>query len=417
MVFSMKICMLAPEFLPVWGGVGTYIVELVRHLPENVEVHVVTPVREGFGKEKISTSDYDFSKYFGNNVHIHFVCKASDTFFYNAKFQYACLRYVPKLVKEERIDLIHSHTAHMPDLLLQFRRLNIPTITTIHTTIRGQRHGTKSSGMSFWDLEFSEKLTYLTYPFLCLAEIIYFSKERYYITVSKWMKEQIVRQYPKIDPSLISVIYNSVDVENFSPSKGKNFPERDIVLFVGRLIAAKGVRYLVEAIPKVLREYPNTLFIFTGSGNSLPYQRRLKELRVPEKNFMFLGYLKESSDLVEYYRASSVFVAPTLYENLPIRVLEAMACGVPVVASNVCAIPEVIDNGVNGILIQPGSVGELAEAICRLLGDPSLRRKMGDNARKTVLEKFNWKVNAIKTVEVYQQILDSLSCKNRKGTS
>jgi glycosyltransferase involved in cell wall biosynthesis len=231
------------------------------------------------------------------------------------------------------------------------------------------------------------------------------------------MKEQIVRQYPKIDPSLISVIYNSVDVENFSPGTGKNFPERDIVLFTGRLIAAKGVRYLVEAIPKVLREYPNTLFIFIGSGNSLPYRRRLKELRVPEKNFMFLGYLKESSDLVEYYRASSVFAAPTLYENLPIRVLEAMACGVPVVASNVCAIPEVIDNGVNGILIQPGSVGELAEAICRLLGDPSLRRKMGDNARKTVLEKFNWKVNAIKTVEVYQQILDSLSCKNRKGTS
>jgi glycosyltransferase involved in cell wall biosynthesis len=390
---------------------------LVRHLPKNIDVHVVTLNREGFGKEKVSTSDYDFSKYFGNNVHVHFVCKANDTFFYNAKFQYACLRYVPKLVKEERIDLIHSHTAHMPDLLLQFRRLNIPTITTIHTTIRGQRRGTKSSGMRFWDLEFSEKLTYLTYLFLCLAEIIYFSKERYYITVSKWMKEQIVRQYPKIDPSLISVIYNSVDVENFSPGTGKNLPERDIVLFTGRLIAAKGVRYLVEAIPKVLREYPNTLFIFIGSGNSLPYRRRLKELRVPEKNFMFLGYLKESSDLVEYYRASSVFVAPTLYENLPIRVLEAMACGVPVVASNVCAIPEVIDNGVNGILIQPGSVGELAEAICRLLGDPSLRRKMGDNARKTVLEKFNWKVNAIKTVEVYQQILDSLSCKNRKGTS
>ena len=411
----MKICMLAPDFLPVWGGVGTYIVELVRHLPKDIEVHVVTPFRIGFGKEKISTSDCDFSRYFGSNVHVHFVCKADDTFFYNAKFQYACLRYVPKLVKEERIDLIHSHTAHMPDLLLQFKRLNIPTVTTIHTTIQGQRHGTKSSGMRFWDLEFSEKLTYLTYPFLRLTEIIYFSKERYYITVSKWMKEQIMKQYPKIDPSSISVIYNSVDAEKFSPSRSKSFLDKDIVLFTGRLIAAKGIKYLVEAIPKVLRENPNTLFVFIGPGNSLPYRRRLKELGVPEKNLMFVGYLKESSDLVEYYRASSVFVAPTLYENLPIRVLEAMACGVPVIASNVCAIPEVIDNGVNGILIQPGSIDELADAICCLLEDPSLRWKMGNNARKAVLEKFNWKVNAIKTVKVYQQILDSFYCRNRRG--
>jgi glycosyltransferase involved in cell wall biosynthesis len=404
--------MLAPEFLPVWGGVGTYIVELVRHLPKDIEVHVVTPMRESLGKEKISTSDYNSSKYFGSNVHVHFVCKANDTFFYNAKFQYACLKYVPKLVKEERIDLIHSHTAHMPDLLLQFKRLNVPTVTTIHTTIRGQRHGTKSSGISFWNLEFSEKLTYLTVPFLGLAETVYFSKERYYITVSRWMKEQIIKQYPKIDPSSISVIHNSVDTELFSRSNVADPTRKDIVLFTGRLIAAKGIGYLVEAMPKVLREYPDALFIFIGAGNSLPYRRRLKEMGIPKMNFAFLGYLKEASDLVEYYRASSVYVAPTLYENLPIRVLEAMACGVPVVASNVCAVPEVIDNGVNGILIQPGHVDELADAICCLLDDPGLRRKMGDNARKTVLEKFDWNVNAVRTVEVYQQILERY---NRKS--
>ena len=399
--------MLAPEFLPVWGGVGTYIVELVRHLPKDVEVHVVTPMREGFGGEKISTSDYDFSKYFGGNVHIHFVSKARDTFIYNASFQYACLKHVPKLLKEENIDLLHSHTAHMPDILLQFKRLRVPIVTTIHTTIQGQRRGTKNSGMEFWSLEFSEKLTYLTYPFLYLAETVYFSKERFYITVSRWMKEQIVEQYPKIDSSLISVIHNSVDTERFSPRKGRGPPQRDVILFTGRLIAAKGINYLVEAIPKVLREYPDAFFVFIGAGNSLPYRRRLSEMRISEKNFTFLGYLKESSDLVDYYKASSVYVAPTLYENLPIRVLEAMACGAPVVVSNVCAIPEAVDNGVNGILIQPGSVDELADAISCLLGDPNLRTKMGDNARKTVLEKFDWNVNVNGTVEVYQRILDS----------
>ena len=92
--------MLAPEFLPIWGGVGTYIVELVRHLPRTVEIHVVTPYRERFGMSQVKTSDYDFDEYFGDNVHVHFISSASDTFFYNAAFQYACFKRVPRVVKE-----------------------------------------------------------------------------------------------------------------------------------------------------------------------------------------------------------------------------------------------------------------------------------------------------------------------------
>jgi glycosyltransferase involved in cell wall biosynthesis len=395
--------MLAPEFLPVWGGVGTYTVELIQHLPKKIEVHVVTPKRVSIGRSKISTHDYDFSEYFGDNVKIHFASKATDTFLYNGAFQFFCLRHVPKLVKKEGIELVHSHTAHMPDLLLQFRRLNIPTVTTIHTTIRGQRMGTIKSGAGFGDLESSEKLTYLMYPFLRLAETLYFLRGRYYLTVSNWMKEQMVMQHPRMG-NLIKVVHNSVDAKRFCPSKES--PQRDMVLFTGRLVAAKGIRFLIEAIPAVLREHPECLFLFIGAGNSLPYERRLKELKVPEQNFAFLGYLKDASKLIEYYRAECVYVAPTLYENLPIRVLEAMACGVPVVASNVCAVPELIRDGLNGFLINPGSVSELAERISALLADPRMRRRMGLDARKTVLEKFDWNVNALKISDFYHQILN-----------
>ncbi|NLB77188.1 MAG: glycosyltransferase family 4 protein, partial [Crenarchaeota archaeon] len=319
----MKICMLAPEFLPVWGGVGTYIVELVRHLPKDVEIHVVTPIRNSLGKEKVSSYDYDFSSIFGRNVQIHFISHANDTFFYNAKFQYNCLRQVPKLVKEHNIDIVHSHTAHMPDLLLNFRGLSVPIVTTIHTTIRGQRQGTKNSGMGFSGLEFSEKLTYLTYPVLRCAETVYFLSKRHYITVSDWMKNKIKCEFPDLDSNSISVIHNSVDTDWFSP-----YPKsvkRDIVLFTGRLIAAKGICYLVEAIPRILQKYPDALFVFIGAGNCIPYQNRLRQLGVPARNFLFLGYLKDSKELVNYYRAASVYVAPTNYENLPIRILEAMA--------------------------------------------------------------------------------------------
>src|SRR5208337_2968296 len=106
----MKICVLAPEFIPVWGGTGTYTQELVTHLPDTYEIHLVTPRRESFGAQEAPT-DYAHET-LGSNIHIHYVSKANDTFLYNAKFQYACLRYVPKLLKKEKIDIIQSHMSH-----------------------------------------------------------------------------------------------------------------------------------------------------------------------------------------------------------------------------------------------------------------------------------------------------------------
>jgi glycosyltransferase involved in cell wall biosynthesis len=221
------------------------------------------------------------------------------------------------------------------------------------------------------------------------------------------MTKQLWKGYPGISHSPISIIHNSVDTELFSPSSKRKNGERDIVLFTGRIIAAKGINYLVEAIPEVLKEYPDTLFTFIGAGDTLPYKRRLKHMGISENNFEFLGYLKERKQLIDYYRDCSVYVAPTtLWENLPIRVLEAMACGAPVVASNVCAIPEAIDNSNNGILISQGSIDELASSICRLLGEPNLRQRIGANARKTALEKFDYDINAMRTAKFYNEILN-----------
>jgi glycosyltransferase involved in cell wall biosynthesis len=406
---SMKLCVIAPDFLPVWGGVGTYLVELVRHLPKDIEVHVVTPMREGIGQSKVCTTDYDFSEHFGVNVHPHFVCKATDTFMFNGNFQFACLKYVPKLIKEENIDIVHfGH--HMSGLLLELRGLNVPSITTVHTTIQGQLDGTRTSGMRVSELEFSEKAVYLAYPFLRLAEVMYFSKARYYITVSEWMKRELLRRHLKMKNPHVSVIHNSVDTRKFSPRLEGESVEDNLVLFTGRIIAGKGVRYLVEAMPYVLKEYPDAFFAFIGAGDFAPYRKRLKNLGVTEENFQFLGYLKRSSDLIKYYRACSVYAAPTTFsENLPIRVLEAMACGAPSVASNVCAIPEAINDGVNGILVSPGSVKELTDAICSLLGDSNLRKRIGERARETILRKFDCTANTLRTVEVYRRIVETSS--------
>jgi len=258
--------------------------------------------------------------------------------------------------------------------------------------------------MSFRDLEFSEKATYLGYPILRLAEELYFSAKRRYITVSNWMKTQLLDHFPKLRDSNVRVIHNSVDANDFTPGKEA---DREVVLFSGRLIAAKGVIHLVDAIPRVLRNHPDTVFAFAGPGNIAPYENRLRRLDVPRQNLLFLGYLKNRRDLLNAYRGCAVFVAPTLYENLPIRILEAMACAKPVVATNVCAIPEAIPSPQEGVLVPPKSSEALAEAISDLLSNPERRTQIGRRARQRVVERFDWAVNANRTANFYEEIAAS----------
>lgn len=414
----MKICMLAPEFLPVWGGVGTYIVELVRHLPKNIEIHVVAPRREGFGKEKSSFSDHDFSEYFGSNVRVHFVCEASDTFFYNARFQYACLRQVPKLVKEENIDLIHTHTAHMPDLLLMLRGLAKPVITTIHTTIEFQRNSTKISRKNVGDFERSEKATYLLYPVLRLAEKAYLRRRGLCITPSNWMKRWL-ESGARVNAT-IRVIPNSVDMNDYGPRKcypaleyllPEGLRNRKIVLYAGRLLAMKGVDTLIEAIPAIIEgvKKHHPVFVFAGPGDRTRYIRRLRELKI-EPSCLFVGALPREVT-IQLMKDAELLVVPSFHENCPYSILESMACGTPVLASNVGGIPEIIQDKFNGFLVKPGSPQMLANSVVDLLEDNSLRNSLGQHAKETIRDNFSWSVNLTKYVESYHEASASADAK------
>jgi len=408
---DLKICMLAPEFYPVWGGVGTYIVGLVRHLPNDVEVHVVTLRRKNFGKEEASTSDYNCLEYFGTNVHVHFVCKASDTFFYNGLFQYSCLRNVPKIMKRNKIDILHSHTAQMPDLLLAFRKLGKPIVTTVHTVIKSQRLGTKASNQGFLSLERSEKATLVLYPILRLAEEMYFRKKRFCVTPSNWMKRFLEDNY-HVEGN-IRVIPNSVDVSYFDESKkcskiieniiSKELRNRRIVLYSGRLLAMKGVDTLIRSIPEVRKEFgkDELLFVFAGPGDYTRYINELKNMKI-EHSCIFTGSLDKTS-IIQLLMSAELAVVPSFHENSPFAVLESMACGTPVIASDVGGISEIIKNGYNGILVQAGSVKALAKAIINLLEDKSLQSSIRLRAKETISKEFSWSVNIKKYLEVYTE--------------
>ncbi len=409
----MKICMLAPEFPPVWGGVGTYIFELVRHLPKNVEMHVVTPQREGFSKSQQTRSSSNVLHYLGSNIHLHYISTAKDSFFYNAQFQYACLREVPKIIKDQKIEVIHSHAAHMSDLLLMFRKLKAASITTIHTTIKSQRIGTKASKGNISDFESSEKATQLLYPVLRLSEELYFRQKRFYTTPSNWMKTWFnenfkiktnIRVVPNcIDVADYTIKENDFAVENIIP---QHLKEKQIVLFAGRLLSLKGVDVLVRAIPKISKALTNddVLFVFAGPGDSSRFQNRLINPHTDSK-CLFTGPLPKET-VVKLMSKSALVILPTYNDNSPYTILEAMACGIPVVASNVGGIPEIITNGYDGILVNPGSPEALADAIIDLLQDKTLYNQISKREKETITKKFSWETNMPKYLKAYSDAIN-----------
>lgn len=404
----MKVAMLAPEFLNVWGGVGSYITELVMNLPRSIEVHVLAPYRVSFGKEVENVASY---VKFSNNIRVHYVTLAKDTFFYNARFQYAVYNRIPSLIKREKIDILHSHTAHMPDVLLRlFNRVKVPVVTTIHTTIKSQYKATRSSGAGFSKMSQSERMTLLLYPMLRVTEELYLRKGEIYVTPSNYMKKWLEHEYPYLHGK-IKVIYNAVDTEFWKKNeRGCDLKSKigfeNIVLYVGRLLALKGVYDLVKVIPRILRDNKETIFVFCGTGERRQIELMLRKLGVPEKNYMFVGYLPRH-ELIKLYSASTVLTLPSYGENLPMTLLEAMSCSLPVIASNVGGIPEVIQHMVNGILIDPGDLNALSNSIITLLQDKNFREKLAHSARKTIEERFSWNMVIPQIVQTYQEALEN----------
>jgi len=396
----VRVCLLAPEFLPVWGGVGTYSFELAKELSRWVDLTILAPTRvrgnEAFGPE-------DLQEMLGNRADVLTISNAHDTFMYNANFQVAVLRTLKSLLRRERFDIIHSQHAHMPDLL--FRQINreMPIITTVHTTIQGQREAIEMARRMGSELERSEVWQIVLGPVLSTAERLTLRRSGYYITVSRWMREHLVSS--GLPPSRVSVVYNGVDANRFRPSQDPRDAKwledgGPLVLFSGRPTSVKGVETLLTAIPDILSEVSDCRFVFTG-GEEAEFRRLLVHHHVPQSCLRIIGYVSHN-DLPAVYAAADVAVLPTFYENLPLRLLEVMACGVPVVASNVCAIPEVIRSGYNGLLVTPGSATQLADAVVTLLTQEQLRRTIGERARRSVVDAFSWSKAAKETVKAYE---------------
>jgi glycosyltransferase involved in cell wall biosynthesis len=229
------------------------------------------------------------------------------------------------------------------------------------------------------------------------------------VTISKYSSEKIVQFYG-VDTAKIRIVHNGVDTQRFKPSKGCEAIKRQIgldsklcVLFVGRLIPRKGLTFLVEAAKRVVKEYPQTVFLIVGDG---PLKQHLlvhlEKLNL-SSNFVFLGDVRESV-LPALYNCADIFVLPSIQEGQGIALLEAQAAAKPVVAFDVGGVQEAVLNKETGLLMKPDS-NKLADAIMKLLASWSLREKMGSKGRKFIVDNFSWDICAQKLCQVYQEAL------------
>jgi len=200
----------------------------------------------------------------------------------------------------------------------------------------------------------------------------------------------------------IVFIPNGVDIESFTPSNqpvsGRN------VLWIGRMTQEKGLKYLIEAMVEIVKKMPDVRLILVGSG---PLEKDMRDLtvRLGLGNHISFEGEQPHREVPNYLRRTRLLVFPSLSEGLPLAMLEALACGIPVVGSRVGGIAEVVTDGEIGILVQPGEPKELSEAVIKLCSQEKLLLKLRKNAINLIGEKYNLNIVARKTLEIYVEAL------------
>jgi glycosyltransferase involved in cell wall biosynthesis len=180
-----------------------------------------------------------------------------------------------------------------------------------------------------------------------------------------------------------------------------------MILYVGRLASNKGLLNLIESVPKVLSQFPKTTFVLVGEDEGLRDKlvNRAAELGISD-SVIFTGHITDNDLFMSAFTACDVFVLPSEYEAFGLVLLEAGACKKPCVATKVGGVPEVIEDGKTGLLVDYDDVASLANAITLLLEDESKRKQMGKAARESVRNKFTWTKVVDQLEKVYTEVLE-----------
>jgi glycosyltransferase involved in cell wall biosynthesis len=208
-------------------------------------------------------------------------------------------------------------------------------------------------------------------------------------------------------------IANALDTDEFTPAPAPHQSKQVTILAVGRLDPFKGIDVLIEAIPQVCQQVPHVRFVVVGSprnhpdgGNYHDYMRKVLAPQIAAGQVEMRGFVADSGLPGVYHESNISVVNSLIYESFSFTVAQSMACGLPVVASRIGGIPQTVGEGKYGVLVKPGSVPELVEALVGLVRDPERRLVLGQIAREHAAAHFSPEVVAKRILDVYQQAIN-----------
>ncbi|SFL27208.1 glycogen synthase [Geodermatophilus ruber] len=304
-------------------------------------------------------------------------------------------------------DLVHSHTwyANAAGLLASLVH-GMPHVVTAHSLEPRRPWKAEQLGGGYRLSSWVERTAYDA------ADAV--------IAVSAGMREDVLAVYPELDPARVHVVHNGVDAEAYRPVHAPDVvrglgvdPDRPYALFVGRIARQKGLPHLLAAAEQLPADAG--LVLCAGAADTPAERQQVADavaaLQQRRDGVVWIEAMLPREQLVPLITEATVFVCPSVYEPLGIVNLEAAACGTAVVASAVGGIPEVVEDGVTGLLVpydpaDPAAFeAGLAARISELLAAPARAAAMGAAGRERVLAEFGWPAIAQQTVGVYSAVL------------
>lgn len=208
----------------------------------------------------------------------------------------------------------------------------------------------------------------------------------------------------------IKVIPNTVDTSDIRSIRARD--SKWNIFTAGRLEKRKGTYDILEIAPFILKEMPDVKFYLAGDGD-IEKVRRLSREKGIEKSVILLGWL-DRRGLLDAFMNAAIFLLPSYHEGMPVAILEAMAAGLPVISTRVGGIPEIVEDGVNGFLVNPGEKERLREQILKLLKDRGLRERMGEDNVKKIDSEFRSDKVADRFYAEYRQLVERTRADGRR---
>lgn len=367
----MKILVLNYEFPPLGGGAGNATYYLFREFSEfeDLEIDLVTSSTDKFKVEKFAPNITIYYLDINKKGNLHYQSNKD-----LLRYFFKAYRFCKKLKKKKKFNLVHAFFGIPCGYIAM--KLRLPYIVSL-----------RGSDVPFYNERFKvlDKLF-----FKRLSKIIW-KKARAVITNSQGLKDLALQVAPK---EKISVIYNGVNTEEFFPLSTITSETKQSlkIISTGRLIERKGYKYLIEAISGM----DNIQVDLIGDGDLMEELKKL--VKEKKANVSFLGK-KEHSKLPSYLQRADIFCLPSLNEGMSNSVLEAMACGLPIITTDTGGSKELVKN--NGFIVKKENSSEIKEAIKNYLNNPELAKQHGQKSRE-IAEKMSWGKVAKNYKEVYE---------------